>query len=380
MSMLKLAHIIAAAGISLMMPVSVFGADLFIHPDGGLYFSRPTPLAGERVRIYATVSSNSSEDVRAQVRFFAGATQIGATQPITVLANRASTVFVDWYPQEGYYNVAVSIANTDPNSVQPETEDFVLPEFLVDLDTDGDGIYNTKDLDDDGDGIDDGVELIHGTNPMNPDTDGDGVNDGQDAFPTDPARWAHPVPSAPEPEASDDADSAPSPAVLASTSQSPSLAQSNTTQQEEQPEYAIEEVEYTFPDAPEAAYELDVVIAKSKVSWNTYQFEALGAEDSYLYVWDFGDQTYSQSQSPEHKFPGSGEYEIKVSVSDGAGGLGTATERVSIGFWNMAHIPVIIMTVLLGAFGAFLAGYLVYSRFFSRTLPVRASAKKASNT
>ena len=47
-----------------------------------------------------------------------------------------------------------------------------------DVDTDGDGMFNSVDLDDDNDGLSDLDEVPNGTNPLIADTDGDGVLDG----------------------------------------------------------------------------------------------------------------------------------------------------------------------------------------------------------
>lgn len=45
-------------------------------------------------------------------------------------------------------------------------------------DTDGDGITDVNDTDDDNDGLSDELEVVLGTNPLNPDSDGNGVTDG----------------------------------------------------------------------------------------------------------------------------------------------------------------------------------------------------------
>jgi len=48
-------------------------------------------------------------------------------------------------------------------------------------DLDGDRLGNIIDPDSDNDGLDDGDELVRGTDPANPDSDGDGILDGQDS-------------------------------------------------------------------------------------------------------------------------------------------------------------------------------------------------------
>ncbi|MEK7188889.1 MAG: PKD domain-containing protein [Patescibacteria group bacterium] len=384
--MLKLAQALAVAALALLAPLAVRAADLAL-PKENIYFSNAKPLSGEIVRIYATVKNASQQDVRASVKFAVNGNQVGGLQPITVLSQKESTVFVDWGPLEGYYDIEVSVVNPDIGDENQDNNAALVSDFVVDLDTDKDGIFDTIDMDDDNDTVEDGLERVKGSNPLIADTDKDGAPDGVDAFPADPnekydndndgiGNNADPdndndgvlngddpapfdpnvtrkeVPQAPQAEPTPPVESEPAPAQESEPAVAP-----------ETEDYAIEAVEYTFPDEDEAEYSLDIVIAKSKVAWNGYQFEVLGGNSSYLYLWDFGDGTYEQTAQARHEFPGSGEYEVTLSASDGAGGLGVARERVSVGFWHMGNIMVQLMVGLLALFGAFLAGYLVYHAF-----------------
>ncbi|MBI2050214.1 MAG: PKD domain-containing protein [Parcubacteria group bacterium] len=406
--MLKLVQTIAVVSLILLAPLAVSAADLAV-PKENVYFSNTKPLAGEIVRIYATIKNQSQQDVRASVEFKVNQTQVGSVQPITVLSQKESTVFVDWGPLEGYYDIAVSVINPDAGDENSENNTAEITDFIVDLDTDKDGIFDTIDMDDDNDTVEDGLERVKGSNPLVADTDQDGAHDGIDAFPLDPNEKydndkdgignnadpdndndgvpngddpapfdpnikAAPAPSVPEPSGVDPSG------ILGTGSggrdaggQSGSAASGvEAAPQAEQepdgaPEYKTEEVEYTFPDQSEADYTLDVSIAKSKIAWNRYQFEVLGADGSFLYLWDFGDGTYAQAMDAEHAFPGAGEYEVALSVSDGAGGLGLAAERISIGFWNLGNLAVKLLVGLLGLFSLFLIGYLVL-----QALPARA--------
>lgn len=386
--MLKLVELIAVAGIALLAPLAAEAADLAL-PKENIYFSNAKPLAGEIVRIYATVKNESQQDVRAQVVFSVGGAQIGGLQPVTVLSQKSSTVFVDWGPLEGYYDISVSVVNPDAGDENQANNTAEIADFIVDLDTDSDGIFDTIDIDDDNDGVEDGLERIKGSNPLIADTDGDGSGDGVDEFPLDPKEKydndkdgignnADPdndndgtpnnddpapfdpnitgkeAPKAPEPAQEPAPAAVPAPSGAGEPALSAPASEAETA-----PEYEIEEVAYTFPDEEEAEYSLSVVIAKSKTAWNAYRFEVLGGPDSYLYLWDFGDGTYAETREALHEFPGSGEYEIALSASDGQGGLGTARERVSIGFWNLGNSAVRLLVGFLGLFGAFLIAYLV---------------------
>ncbi|MBI1961694.1 MAG: PKD domain-containing protein [Parcubacteria group bacterium] len=395
--MMKFLRLIVASGAVLLIPASAFAADLAL-PKENVYFSNIKPLAGEIVRIYATVKNQSQQDVRASVKFSVGGAQVGGVQPLTVLAGQSSTVFVDWGPLEGYYDIAVSVINPDAGDENPDNNAAEITDFLVDLDTDKDNIFDTIDMDDDNDTVEDGLERIKGTNPLKPDTDNDGANDGVDEFPLDPnekydndkdgignnadpdndndgtANGDDPAPfdpnitgkerpAAPEPEPSgvervsgqDDRGQSGSAASGVEAAPAP--------QAQQEPEYAVEEVTYTFPDASEAAYALSVSIAKSRANWNTYEFDVLGADPSFVYLWDFGDGTYSQEPSPRHSFPGSGEYAVTLSVSDADGGLGVGEERISIGFWNIGNLLVQLIVGCLALAALLLAGYLGYQAF-----------------
>ncbi|OIO49231.1 MAG: hypothetical protein CO042_02875 [Parcubacteria group bacterium CG_4_9_14_0_2_um_filter_41_8] len=397
-------RIFFACALIIFLPVAALAADLSVQLDD-IVFSSPKPLAGEIIRIYVTVSNTSQHDARANVRFFIDNVKIGE-QPVSVLAYKNDAVFIDWAPMEGYYNIKVDIVDIEPADATLENNSVVINDFIVDLDTDGDGQYNADDWDDDNDGVDDGVELSQGTDPTRIDTDGDGAGDGVDQFPLDPnekydndgdgignnadedndndgvLNGDDPAPFNPnitgkevsspvsEPEPAQAPVQEPEPYVAPKPSE-----QTQTPEPEPEPvsepesEYAIEPVEYTFPDQSEADYALDVMIAKSRINWNEFQFDALGGNESFLYLWDFGDGKFDQTKDIAHKFPGSGEYIVSLSVSDGVGGLGQAQEKIIIGFWNIGNPSILALIILLGAFAVSLAGYLIYQGPLQRILP-----------
>jgi hypothetical protein len=334
---------------------------------------------------------------------------LGALQPITVLAYKNSTVFIDWTPSEGYYDIGIEVIDANPPEADLEDNKVLIDDFFVDLDTDSDGLPNSVDFDDDNDGVDDGVELINGSDPVRFDTDSDGVSDGVDKFPNnpneihdtdndgignnedpdddndgvldidDPAPFnstitGNEVTEEPEPE--DDEiieevqetvqETSEPQAQAQESSEADTLVVPDTSEDGANEEFVIEEVEYTFPDQGDADYTIDIVIAKSRLKWNVWQFDVLGADPSYIYLWDFGGGKLAQKKSPEYSFPGSGEYNITVSVSDTLGGLGTAEESISIGFWSIGNPWVKLFVIVLGLFSLGLVVYLIVNQITSR--------------
>ena len=362
-------------------PLSVLSAPDLSISELDVRFSDPTPIAEDSVRIYASVHNISDEDARGEVRFFVNNAQIGNTQPLTVVTNERSTVFVDWHPDgEGYYNISAQISNVDPADNNLENNIVEINNFLVDLDTDNDGIFNTKDFDDDNDGVDDGLEFIAGTNPLKADTDGDGAGDKQDEFPLDPLEQHDfdkdgigdnadtdddndgvldvddiaPFDASLPGENQQIQEEANKPAESQNNNQTESKAKVNTAPRETvQEEFTIEDIEYTFPDEA-SKYTLNVAIAKSRIAWNKWIFAALGVDgDDYQYVWDFGDSKFSKNKEPIHEFSGRGNYNISLTITDSDGSLGKASELVQIGFW---HIGNPFLQIILSILGLFIMG------------------------
>ncbi len=215
--------------------------------SGDIIFSKEMLIAGDNVRIYASVRNVGTEDIVGYVSFFQGSELIGNSQPVSVLPSKVDDVFVDFTVPDVYsFNIAAKIQGTEPedqNSSNNETQTSLLyPEHdfdndgLVDSqdndddndglndsqenddtcpfrlkadsdndgyndstdqfpcdsnewqDTDNDGIGNNSDNDDDNDGLSDNQEQAKGTDPLRADTDSDGVNDAQDAYPLDASK------------------------------------------------------------------------------------------------------------------------------------------------------------------------------------------------
>ncbi|MDP2625239.1 MAG: hypothetical protein Q8P27_03570, partial [Candidatus Peregrinibacteria bacterium] len=137
--------------------------DLFISGDG-IWLSDNTIVHGQTVKIYAQIGNNSDNDLLGSVQFVNQTTgeQIESDQPVSVTSAGSDTVFVDWTPSAGTYNVSINVYpwDTSADDSSNNTSSFTV---TVDYDNDGDGVGNAQD----------------------PDDDNDGVVDGEDAFPYD---------------------------------------------------------------------------------------------------------------------------------------------------------------------------------------------------
>jgi len=152
-------------------------------------FSKEQALVGDRVRIFARVFNIGDTDVYGFVVFLNNDQQIGEPQPISVKVNTYDDVFVGWLAEEGSFDIKAKIIATQPQDEVSTNDTAVRENYLVDLDTDSDGLGNSQDLDDDNDGLTDEEEIVLGTDTLKEDTDGDKVKDNIDAFPLDSTEW-----------------------------------------------------------------------------------------------------------------------------------------------------------------------------------------------
>jgi len=166
--------------------------------SSNVQFSTNTFLEGRKIRIYATVTNNSTADLLGTVKFYDNGPQVSGDQPISLFGNRADDVFVDWIPAWGSHTIKVEIFPWEDNGDDP-ANNVISRTVYVQQDTDHDMIPNDKDDDDDGDGVSDSEDKYPLDKDEWADTDGDGtgdntdtdddndgVPDGQDDLPLDP--------------------------------------------------------------------------------------------------------------------------------------------------------------------------------------------------
>ncbi|MBI5152585.1 thrombospondin type 3 repeat-containing protein [Candidatus Peregrinibacteria bacterium] len=184
--------------------------------DNQVRFSTNKFIEGQTLRIYATVTNNSSKDLLGAVKFFDETQnkQIDGDQPVSVFAEKTDDVFTDYKLPAGTIKINVQVIpfqkeidnpvnnavvktiyvepdldrdgipdKIDPdwdNDGVPNAEDAFPKNYKESIDTDGDGIGNNADLDDDNDGAQDTADAFP-TNPKESiDTDKDGIGNNAD--------------------------------------------------------------------------------------------------------------------------------------------------------------------------------------------------------
>lgn len=157
---------------------SAFTGDLVLAP-GNVRFSTGSFLEGKPVRIYATVTNGGSEDMRGVVRFYDSSGLIQGDQPISVLAGREDSVFVDWVPSPGDETIRIVAVPLEKELDNP-ANNTIEKKITVFADTDRDGIANKDDPDDDNDGTSDAEDSFPFNKAEQLDTDGDRIGNNED--------------------------------------------------------------------------------------------------------------------------------------------------------------------------------------------------------
>lgn len=169
-------------GLSEAGSAATYDYDLSIGPTD-IRFSQDVLIAGQGVRIYATVHNVGNKDIVGYVSFFRGVDLIGNSQAISVLPGSSDDVFVDFTVPSDSFNIQAKIQGAEPNDQNSANNETQSALFYPDIDTDADGIVDRLDDNDDGDNLKDTEEIGTCTDPLKKDTDGDGAIDGVDEFP-----------------------------------------------------------------------------------------------------------------------------------------------------------------------------------------------------
>ncbi len=170
----------------LLLPGVVFAVDYDLSVSSSdISFSENLLIAGDTVRIYATVHNVGSQDVRGYITFFQGSAVIDDSQILSIRPGSKSDAWVDFVVPNSEFNILARIQGTTPADQNSNNDQALTALIRPDIDTDGDGIANAIDPDDDNDGLTDIQERAGGTDPLKVDTDNDGSNDKVDIFPLD---------------------------------------------------------------------------------------------------------------------------------------------------------------------------------------------------
>lgn len=368
----------------LLMPSVIFASSDPYVTASDIRFSEETLYAGDTVRIYASIHNGGAEDVSGYVSFYQGATLLGDSQVISVIAGGSpEEVFVDFVVPSGPFNIMAQIKGTEPEDSNPNNNVAITgsltPRFDDDRDgvendddncpntfnstqddTDGDGNGDECDDDDDNDGLSDAAEAELGTGRTDADSDGDGVSDADDAYPLDPTRSELEIEEVTEveteevevveeepvievPEAIDTIVKEIAETLLSDTPERTSTIAIETLSEEEQEELVEVLAKSSLQLSPNA------IFTYTRIDWNTYEFEVLGPEaDASIYVWNFGDGTTSSKTSMTHTFKSAGAYNVTLSITNASGEVSSESTMVHIPFFSLNNWIVLLAVVLLG--------------------------------
>ena len=324
--------------------------------SGDIFFSKSPLIVGDSVRLYARVVNAGTNDITAYVRFFAGNTFVGDTQPVSIVAGGyPDEVYVDWIIPEKEFNIRAEIKTTNPQDENPSNNVAITSLFTPKKDSDNDGTTDDIDFDDDNDGLLDVDERNLGTDPLDRDTDSDGVLDGADAYPLDPLRSSLP-PVTPEqpvtPSVPLGGTNTPTPTPssgswsITTSKQNSNISNSLifTTPEEKKEEVIEDKSVINEPEQKEESLG-GVIINREKINWRSYIFEPSirgFASQNLEYRWEFGDGQVSDRRAPKHTFSSPGDYSIHLNKVYRADDV-----VVSISFFHLTNYQLWIFVVSL---------------------------------
>ena len=357
----------------LFLPTAVFArADLSIEASD-VRFSSETMVAGDQIRIYASIDNLGDEDVSGYVTFYQGATLIGDSLVISVLASgSAEEVYVDFIVPSSSFNIQAQVRGTDPADVDESNNTAITGKFKPILDDDRDGIENANDncssssnpdqadvdadgegnacdADDDNDGLSDEVEEELGTDTTMTDTDGDGVEDQSDAFPTDPDRVNEQDTEggATEQTAQDTTISVTFKDIISEVAET---IQESTSTQSDDGEDVLDDREQAQQDAlsledTAMTFSPNAVFSYTRDSWNTFTFTTLAPQEGASIRWDFRDGVTSSKNSVTHTYGAPGSYQVKLESQSPDGVVSTEQTMILVPFFSLQN-PVVLVAIV----------------------------------
>ncbi|QQR55194.1 PKD domain-containing protein [Candidatus Peregrinibacteria bacterium] len=171
--------LLALLSLVLFSSTAFAAGDLSLNASS-LQLSADSCLEGHSIRIWVSVSNNSTEDLLGSVRFTANGVQVGSDQGVSALAGKSDEVFLNWTPPS--YGTFTLTANLSPweNAGDDPSNNSVSKQVTVGQDTDRDGVANSSDSDDDNDGTPDSDDVFPTNRNENKDSDGDGQGNSAD--------------------------------------------------------------------------------------------------------------------------------------------------------------------------------------------------------
>jgi len=147
----------------LVFPVAYINAENITNSGfiaGNIWYSQDPFFAGEEVRIYTIVFNSNQDDLLGTIEFYNNDELLGTKDFSLSGGGNTQNIWIDWVATEGVHKISAKIVKPRISKVGGEETIISLEnnqtgenERIVDVDTDGDRIGNTKDSDDDNDGI-----------------------------------------------------------------------------------------------------------------------------------------------------------------------------------------------------------------------------------
>jgi len=360
---LKLLRVLVIVGVILATPLVTHAAvayDLGVkHSD--IRLSGGQVVTGKVMNVIARIHNYGTEDAKGYATFTQGGAVIGQSQEVSILAGTYDDAWVEFTVPSGSFNISVKINLVGQTDQNPANDYEQTGLFVPDTDTDGDGIGNLTDDDDDNDGLTDQRENELGTDPLKRDTDGDGHNDADDAYPLDPSRWQEPKPVAPIVIPKPTPVTEPTPVAKPTVKTAPIVTAAPAAAAEEIAEPEV--LSGSIVSKAQLQSEINnVMIIGTSTNWGTWEWRTdIPVEDGdrYTYLWDFGDGNQSTDRLLTHHFPGSGTYQVKLTVETVDRAQFTDTKTVTVSWWHIGNWQVQLLVLFLVILGGGLC-YLAY--------------------
>jgi hypothetical protein len=301
-------------------------------------------LSGRIVRIYATVTNNSAQDLFGVVKFYDEnkGSFIDSDQPVSVLANKTDDVFVDWTAGSvGSHPISVRVIPWNESGDDPSNNK-VTKTIYVDVDSDGDGIGDSLDGDDDNDGVPDREDDFPLDSSESKDTDNDGIgdntdtdddNDGvsdiEDIFPLDKNESK----DSDGDQIGDNSDAFPSDPNESIDSDKDGLGDNSDPNDE------------NHGPIVEIGVEKTVINAGEIVAFNALRSRDPDGEIVTI-EWDFGDGVNATGVVVDHVYENIGKYDVTLKAVDDKGESREQTVKITV-IYKWQTIALILVTTLI---------------------------------